>query len=148
MKRKALITLILGTALAVAPTAGAVVLSDGGGGGAGSAAAVPSAIDPATQAVILRSEEMSSYYTANPVVDPATQAVIDRSKALGDYYGANGVTLHTDVLGGNGGTSATPISTDGDSFNWSPILASTLAGMLLQAIAATAMTRRRHSLSF
>ena len=77
----------------------------------------------------------------------ATQAVLLRSKGLADYYGANGVTFHTDILGGNGGSAAAPAAT-GDSFNWTPVLAATLAGMLLLAAAATALTRRKHRLSY
>jgi hypothetical protein len=122
MKRLALFSLILGTALALVPVASSMVLSDGGGGGGG-LAATPGGVDPATQAVLLR------------------------SKALADDYGANGVTFHTDVLGGNGGSSAAPTAA-GDSFDWNPVLAATLAGMLLLAAAATAVTRRKHRLSY
>jgi hypothetical protein len=123
MKRLALFSLILGTALALVPVASSMVLSDGGGGSGGGLAAAPGGVDPATQAVLLR------------------------SKALADDYGANGVTFHTDVLGGNGGSSAAPTAA-GDSFDWNPVLAATLAGMLLLAAAATAVTRRKHRLSY
>src|SRR5215217_2443514 len=123
MKRLALFSLILGTALALVPVASSMVL-DGGSGGGGGVAAAPGGIDPATQAVLLR------------------------SKALADYYGANGVTVHSDILGGDGGASVTAASGSGDSFNWSPVLATTLAGMLLLAAAATAVTRRKHRLSY
>ena len=123
MKRLALFSLILGTALALVPVASSMVLSDGGGGSGGGLAATPGGVDPATQAVLLR------------------------SKALADDYGANGVTFHTDVLGGNGGSSAAPTAA-GDSFDWNPVLAATLAGMLLLAAAATAVTRRKHRLSY
>jgi hypothetical protein len=123
MKRLALFSLIIGTALALAPVASSMVLSDGGGGSGGGLAAAPAGVDPATQAVLLRSE------------------------ALAEDYGANGVTFHTDVLGGNGGSSAAPTAA-GDSFDWNPVLAATLAGMLLLAAAATAVTRRKHRLSY
>jgi hypothetical protein len=123
MTRLALFSLILGTALALVPVASSMVLSDGGGGSGGGLAATPGGVDPATQAVLLR------------------------SKALADDYGANGVTFHTDVLGGNGGSSAAPTAA-GDSFDWNPVLAATLAGMLLLAAAATAVTRRKHRLSY
>ena len=123
MTRVALFSLILGTALALVPVASSMVLSDGGGGSGGGLAATPGGVDPATQAVLLR------------------------SKALADDYGANGVTFHTDVLGGNGGSSAAPTAA-GDSFDWNPVLAATLAGMLLLAAAATAVTRRKHRLSY
>lgn len=124
MKRVALISLILGTALALVPVASSMVLDGGSGGGGGVASAIPGGIDPATQAVLLR------------------------SKGLADYYGANGVTFHTDILGGDGGASVAPASGSSDSFNWSPVLATTLAGMLLLAAAATAVTRRKHRLSY
>ena len=122
MKRLALFSLIHGTALALVPVASSVVLSDGGGG-SGAVAAAPGSIDPATQAVLLR------------------------SKGLANYYGANGVTFHTDTLGGNGGSSAAPTAA-GDSFDWSPVLAATLAGMLLLAAAENVVTRRKHNLSY
>jgi len=152
MKRLALFSLILGTALALVPVASSMVL-DGGSGGGGGVAAAPGGIDPATQAVLLRSKALAQFYDTGAVVtsgshiDPATQAVLLRSKGLADYYGANGVTFHTDILGGDGGASAAPTAA-GDSFNWSPVLASTLAGMLLLAAAATAVTRRKHRLSY
>ena len=153
MKRLALLSLIVGTALALVPVASSMVLSDGGGS-VGGAAAAPGGVDPATQAVLLRSKALAQYYdtgavvtSGTPTVDPATQAVILRSKGLADNYGANGVTFHTDVLGGNGGSIATPTAA-GDSFDWSPVLAATLAGMLLLAAAATVITRRRHHLSY
>jgi hypothetical protein len=123
MKRLALISLIIGTALALVPVASSMVL-DGGSGGGGGLAAAPGGVDPATQAVVLRSQ------------------------GLADYYGANGVTLHPDVLGGDGGASVAPASGSGDSFDWSPVLAATLTGMLLLAAAATMTTRRRHRLSY
>jgi hypothetical protein len=113
VKRLALITAILGSALALVPMASAAVLIDGGS--TGSVGAVAPAIDPAIQAVLLRSQ----------------------------YGTANAVTLKTDVLGGNG-TAATTSVSSGDSINWSNALAVTLAGTLLLAIAATVMTRRRH----
>ena len=185
MKRLALISFIIGTALALVPVASSMVLSDGSGGGGGVAAA-PGGIDPAIQAVLLRGKTLAQFYDTGAVVtspanipltgkalaafydtgamvtsgsarptsaaiskpiDPATQAVILRSKGLADYYGANGVTFHTDVLGGNGGSSAAPTAA-GDSFDWSPVLASTLAAMLLLAAAATVLTRRKHHLSY
>ncbi len=153
MKRLALLSLIIGTALALVPVASSMVLSDGGGSGGGISAA-PGGIDPATQAVLLRSKALAQFYdtgavvtSGTPTVDPASQAVILRSKGLADHYGANGVTFHTDVLGGNGGSAAAPTAV-GDSFDWSPVLAATLAGMLLLAAAATVITRRKHRLSY
>ena len=168
MKRLALITLIIGSALAIVPVATSHVLSEAGGGGVGQAlseaggggvgglSTTPSRIDPATQAVILRGKALAQYYDTGAVVtakpnaklDPATQAVLLRSKGLANYYGANGVNFHTDVLGGNGGSTSTPIATTNDSVDWNTVLAATLAGMLILALAATMITRRRHQPSF
>ena len=124
MKRVALISLIVGTALALVPVASSMVLDGGSGGGGGLAVTAPGGVDPATQAVLLRSQ------------------------GLATYYGANGVTIHSDVLGGDGGASVAPASGSGDSFDWSPVLAATLTGMLLLAAAATVTTRRKHRLSY
>jgi hypothetical protein len=143
LKRLALITLIVGSALAIVPVATSHVLSEAGGGGVGGLSAAPSSTDPATQAVLLRSEALAKHY-----VDPATQAVLLRSKGFSNYYGANGVNFHTDVLGGNGASSSTPIAASGDSVDWNTVIAATLAGMLLLALAATMVSRRRHQPSF
>ena len=168
MKRLALITLIVGSALALVPVASSQVLSEAGGGGVGGLSTSPSSTDPATQAVILRSKALAQYYdtgavvTANPnaeidpaiqtalrnYVDPATQAVLLRSKGLSDYYSQNGVRFHTDVLGGTGGSSSTTIAATGDSIDWNTVLAATLAGMLILALAATMVTQRKHQPSF
>ena len=139
MKRLALITVILGSALALVPLASAAVLLDGGN--SKGVAAVATTTDPAIQAVLLREAVAAHNGTA------ATQAVELRSQGLSNYYSANAVTLKPDVLGGNGTAASTSIST-GDAINWNDTLAVALAGMLLLAIAATAMTRRRHQPSF
>ena len=145
MKRLTLITVILGTALALVPVASAVVLSDGAGG-TGGTAVVPSTqpTNDATQAVIARSEGLAKYYGS----DPATQAVLLRSTGLANYYGGlGGVTLRPDILGGSGGSGITPIST-GNSFDWNTTISATLAALLLAAMAGAIVTRRKHSLSF
>ena len=143
MKRLTLITVILGTALALVPAASAVVLSDGGGGTSGTAV-VPSTqpTDPATQALVARSEGLAKYYGT----DPATQAVLLRSTGLANYYGLDGATFRPDILGGNGG-SEIPIST-GSSFDWNTTIGASLAALLLVAMAGAVVTRRKHSLSF
>jgi ABC-type dipeptide/oligopeptide/nickel transport system permease component len=144
MKRLTLISLVLGIVLAVAPAAYAVVLSEGSGSG-GSVAAAPGGIDPATQAVIDRSAALASHYT-----DPATLAVIERSKGLADYYSTNGVTFHTDVLGGNGGESTSPVSSStGDSIGWNAgIAGAALIAAMFLALGFAVTNRRRHQLSF
>lgn len=158
MKRFALITAVLGSALALVPFASAQVLSEAGGGGVGAAAVSPS-VDPATQAVLLRSHALANEYQtqaanqaiiqrsqglANYYLDPATRAVLLRSKGLAHYFQSNGYTFHTDVLGGQGGSSTGALATTSDTFDWNTTLAVTLGGMLLIALAATMITRRRH----
>jgi hypothetical protein len=142
VKRLTLITVILGTALALVPAASAVVFSDGGGGTSGTAV-VPSTqpTDPATQALVARSEGLAKYYGT----DPATQAVLLRSTGLANYYGLDGATFRPDILGGNGGSEA--IST-GNSFDWNTTIGASLAALLLVAMAGAVVTRRKHSLSF
>jgi hypothetical protein len=161
MKRTALITLILGTALAIAPAAYAVVLSDGSGGdGTGVTSVVtdgwmssvnstvPStqAVNPATQALLLRSEGLATHYGVNP----ASQAVILRSTGLADYYGQGGTTFRPDILGGDGGVSTpAPIASGGDSFAWNTALVgAALIGAMLLALGFAVANRRRHQLSF
>src|SRR6478735_906739 len=82
VKRLTLITVILGSALALVSAASAQVLSDGGG--TGGTAVVPStqSTDPATQALVARSQGLAKYYG----MDPATQAVLLRSTGLANYY--------------------------------------------------------------
>src|SRR5262249_38488896 len=138
MKRTILLSLILGTVLVVAPAAHAVLLAPEGGGGG--IAAAPGGVDPATQAVLLRSEGLANYY------NPATQAVILRSKGLADYYGANGVTFHTDVLGGNGvgaATQGSPTRTDSFALKDGGGAAVSLTSGILLALRALAGTRAR-----
>ena len=144
MKRLTLIIVILGTALALVPAASAVVLSDGGGG-TGGTAVVPSTqpTNAATQALVARSEGIAKYYGT----DPATAAVLLRSTGLANYYGLDHVTFRPDILGGNGGSEITPIST-GNSFDWNTTISATLAALLLAAMAGAIVTRRKHSLSF
>ena len=144
MKRLTLITVILGSALALVPFASAQVLSDGGSG-TGSAAVIPTpqSTNPATQALVARSEGLAKYYG----MDPATQAVLLRSTGLANYYRLDTPTFRPDILGGNGGSDISPIST-GSSYDWNTTIGATLVALLLAATAATFVTRRRHSLSF
>jgi len=176
VKRLAIISLILGTALTIVPLASAMVLSDGSGGG--SLAAAPTgvqltgkdlaafydtgAVMTSQPVVPLSGKDLAGFYDTGAVV--TSQPVVSLSgKDLAAFYdtgavvtsgseptadtSGNGVTLHTDILGGNGAAASTP-SSSGDSFEWNSALAATLAGMLLLAIAATAITRRKHRLSY
>jgi hypothetical protein len=131
VKRLALITVILGTAIVLVPVASAMPVSDDGP--VTGKAIVPSTqpTNPATQALMLRSEELAKYYG----MSPATQAVLLRSTGLAGYYGS-------------GGATATPITTGGSSFDWNTAIGATLTGFLLLALAGAAVTRRRHRLSF
>ena len=70
-----------------------------------------------------------------------------RSTGLANYYGLDGVTFRPDILGGNGGSEVTPIST-GSSFDWNTTIGASLAALLLVAMGAAVLTRRRHQLSF
>ena len=122
MKRVALISLILGTALALVPVASSMVLDGGSGGGGGLAVVAPG--------------RCRSGDAGGPASQPGTGQL---------HYGAKRrETIHSDVLGGDGGASVAPASGSGDSSNWSPVLAATLTGMLLLAAAATVTTRRKH----
>ena len=143
MKRLTLITVILGSALALVPVASAQGLSDGGGSGGAAVVPAPQPTNHATQALVARSEGLAKYYG----MDPATQAVLLRSTGLANYYRLDTPTFRPDILGGNGGSEISPIST-GSSYDWNTTIGATLAALLLAATAATVVTRRRHSLSF
>ena len=144
MKRLALITAILGSALALVPVGSAMVRTDGSGGAA--AATTSGNLDPATMAVLLRSEGLANY-----LASPYTKSLLLQSQALVDKYiadhGSNGVTFHTDTLGGKAAPDTLPVSS-GNSFGWSNALAVTLGALLILAIAATTVTRRRQRLSY
>ena len=174
MKRKALITLFLGTALAIAPAAGASVVADTGGtavqppvivhpdvlGGDGNAAA-------AARAVTIRGEALNHIYgnavtqmspdefraVYNPALSPdELAAIVARGRALNHQYGLddNSVNLRPDVLGGDGGTSTidVPASSPATDFPWEPALGGTLAALMLMTLASVALLRRRHQLGF
>ena len=171
MTRKSLITLILGTALAVAPAAHAQVLSEGGTTNASSTVTQGTGLSPAEyQALLSRGEALNQLYRSSQASTTGLskaeyRALKIRGEALNEKYGvssttaqpevtdgwANSITtsysFRPDILGGNGGPSTTPTS-GGTSFNWSATLGVTLVGLLLIAAAGTVVTRRRHQLSF
>jgi hypothetical protein len=101
------------------------------------------ATNHATQALVARSEGLAKYYGT----DPATAAVLLRSTGLANDYGLDGMTFRPDILGGNGGSEVTPIST-GNSFDWNTTIGASLVALLLAAMAGAIVTRRKHSLSF
>jgi hypothetical protein len=81
MKRTTLITLILGTALAIAPAAGAVVMSDGSGSGA---TAVTSVVTDGWMSAI------TAPVTSVPTLGPNKaeyRALVARGEALNQLYG-------------------------------------------------------------
>lgn len=145
MKRAALISLIVGTALALVPAAFAATESDGGGAIASASTQVTTTplaqIDPAIRAVLVRND---------------SQTVPLSGKALADFYDTGAVVTsepaqnaspfvgQTDTLGGNGTTTAT---TDSSSIDWNALIPAILLSVLLLGTAYTVVTRRRHQLS-
>jgi hypothetical protein len=127
VKRLALITLILGTALALAPAASALIPSGDPGGIAG-------------DSFVFRTDVLGGdgNYAAKTAITDGWMASVTSS----------GVTLRPDILGGSGGLTSAPVAATDDSFDWSTALGATLTGMLLLALAGAAVTRRRHRLSF
>jgi hypothetical protein len=121
MKRKALITLILGTALAVAPAARAVVMSDGS---------------------ISSSSPVSASSTLQPnlVGDGWMSSILPSVTLRPDILGGDGGVS----------TPAVPTATGGDSFAWNAAIggAALIGAMLLGLAFALANRRRRHQLSF
>ena len=119
MKRSSLIIMVLGTALALAPAASAMHLSDGSGGGVGSGT-VPAKVTDGW---------MSSLTLASTPVILHT-----------DVLGGDGSALTRDV--------PTATDGDSFAWSTAAIAAVTLAGVLLLVLATTEVTRRRHRLSF
>jgi hypothetical protein len=159
MKRSTLITLILGTALAVAPAAHAVVLSEGSGG-AGTAAFVPSStsstnLSPAEyQALQIRGAALNQQYgnaltrltpdefksvVQSGLTPDELVGAVARGETLNAQYGTS-VTIRPDILGGDGGSATTG---GGSSIDWTTAVPGTLVGIMLIAVASLAVTRRR-----
>jgi hypothetical protein len=129
VKRKALITLILGTTLAIAPAARAMVMMPDTGGGEGT-----------SHAVVLNTDVLGGNGTVQPgVVRDGWLSSVTPS-----------FTLRPDILGGSGNaTSGATVATGGNSFNWGTTVPAAFLGALLLAAASVAITRRRrYSLSF
>jgi hypothetical protein len=119
MKRKALITLILGTALAVAPAARAVVMSDGSS--SSSPVSAPSTLQP------------------NVVGDGWMSSILPSVTLRPDILGGDGGVSN----------AAVPTATGGDSFAWNAAFGgAALIGALLLGLAFVVANRRRHQLSF
>jgi hypothetical protein len=174
MTRKSLITLILGTALAVAPAAHAQVLSECGTTNASSTVTQGTGLSPAEyQALLIRGEALNQLYRSSQASTTGLskaeyRALKIRGEALNEKYGvssttaqpevtdgwANSITtsysFRPDILGGNGGVSAQPTATGDDSFEWGTVGAgaATLIGVMLLGLASLAVTRRRHQPSF
>jgi hypothetical protein len=118
VKRKALITLILGTALAIAPAARAVVMTDGDSGSVGA------------NAVILHTDVLGGNGLAQ------STPVILHTDVLGGDGGASAVELAPIGTGNSFDWGSAGIG------------AATLAGVMLLAAGFLAVTRRREQLSF
>jgi len=169
VKRAALISLIVGAALAIVPAAFAAELSDAGGGTVTSQTQAVT-MAPTSYQDALRTygstSSTSSKVTPMSQLDPAIQAVLLRNratqsvpltgKALADYYDTGAVVTsqptetgafvgQPDILGGNGGTSTTSATSSGSSsIDWNAAIPAILLTGLLLAAAATVVTRRRH----
>lgn len=171
MKRLALITVILGSALALVPVASADARLGGGVAYNEYFSRSSPYSDPATQAVLLRSKGLSTYYgsSGNPLtkavplsgkslaafydtgaVTTSQPAVTLTGKDLAAYYDTGAVAQPIDPLATSGTSSSTGSTTSGDSteINWSALIGAILLGVLLIGMAATAVTRRRHQPSF
>jgi len=170
MKRITLISLILGTGLAVAPAAQAMVASDDGGSSTSSSPTLTSGMSQAEyRAAMLRGEALNQKYGASTGLSQAEYRALKlRGEALNEQSGTSSTvtpevtdgwtnsispstTFRPDILGGNGGVSTeTPTATGDDSFAWGTvgIGAATLVGVMLLALASLAITRRRHVPSF
>ena len=176
MKRMTLITLILGTALAIAPAAGAVVMSDGSGGGG---TAVTSVVTDGWMSSI------TAPVTSVPTVGPNKaeyRALMARGEALNQLYGnaltrlspqeftalyqAGGDRLSTQVtVGWRARSRLRPPSSTGSSAtaalrlrprpqpaatpSWNAAIGgAALIGAMLLALGFAVANRRRHQLSF
>jgi hypothetical protein len=155
VKRIALITLILGSALAVAPAASAVVLSDGssgsnsgavvlhadvlGGDGILAQSSVPAGLTKAEyRALMIRSAELNALY-GNHITDLSPQQFKAAYEAgIARSYGPSAV-------GHVRGTE--PSGSTGSTFDWG-YFSIAVAGAMLLALATLAVTRRRQPLSF
>jgi hypothetical protein len=153
MKRKALFTLILGTVLAVAPAAGAKVMSDGGAGtGTGPAATMT---QPEYQALMIRSaalnklygnaitaltpQQFKSLYDAglNRMTPQEQIATVARSEGMNRTYGGGTSNVTSPQQPSN--------ATDGNSFAWNAAYgAIALTGAMLLALGLAVVSRRRH----
>jgi LPXTG-motif cell wall-anchored protein len=162
VKRTALITLILGTVLALAPAAHAVVMTDGspsddgivistdvlGGNGA------PNGISPAEyQALAIRGEALNQRYgnAITRLSSPEFKAAVESGLSPQEFVASVERGEGLNNWPGNVTTTQTPAATDHSSFAWgdTALAASTLAGVMLLAVASLAVTRRRkHGFSF
>jgi len=136
VKRKALITFVLGATLVIAPAARAVVLVDGGGSGSGKGVVLQTDVLGGNGNPVSSSVLSSRPYGMN---EATYQAVLSRGKAF---------NLRPDILGGHGRVSGGPTATGGDSFDWGAAIPASLLGAILLAAAALALSRHRFRLSF
>jgi hypothetical protein len=153
MKRKALITLILGTTLAVAPAARAAVMSDGGGSSS-PVVLHADAFGGGSSALMTRDEALNQRY-GNAVTRLTPQEFKALYQAGGDRLTPQelaALVARGEALNGRyGGTPAvsTPIATGGDPVNWGAAIGgAALTCAMLLALGFAVVTRRKHRLSF
>jgi hypothetical protein len=139
VKRTALIALVFGIVLTVAPAANAMWLSDASG---------------VSSTPVRMTTQQAQFTALHGTVPTYTPSVSVHPDVLGGSGSPASVSIRADVLGGNGGDSAVreiPILTSDDSFAWSDAAlgaATTVAAMLLAAAALYTMRRRSQRLSF
>jgi hypothetical protein len=130
------VALLLGTALAVAPAAGAKVVLDGGNSGTSTGITTfrPSAMTAAEyRALVIRGTALNAVY-GNHITDLSPQQF---KKAFDEGMArANGTVPATSG-------SVQPSNSNGWTFHWNDALIAAAAAMLL-ALAFVGVTRRRH----
>ena len=137
MKRLALITFILGAALAIVPVASAVVAMDGVGSSiaANASSAKPAGMTQAEyHALFVRGEALNARW-GNHITDLTPQQF---KQAI--ELSTRTTTLETPVRG-------VPTGSSGSTLAWRYIALAAL-GSLLLAYASVTFTRRRHQLGF
>ena len=175
MKAKlTLAALLVGTALAVAPVAGAKVMIDGDNGGSGTPVPTykPSGMSNAEyRALVIRGTALNAHYghaakqSPQPFKPPAMSAAEYRAlviwgQALNAIYGNHITDLSPQqfkkafdegIARANGvapaaSASGTAVDSSGSVFDWNDA-AIAFAAALLLALAVVGVTRRRHRLS-
>src|SRR5262249_41110985 len=132
------ISVIVGAALAIVPTAFAAEVSDGGGAMPGDNVQLVT-MAPTSYADALKTYGSTSN-TVTPMyeIDPAIRSVLLRDR----YTQSVPFEGRPDILGGTGTAPAT--SSASSTVDWSAVAPAIALGVLLIAMTATVVTRRRH----